>query len=104
TSVGQNFVVVDRTGSLGWFPYNRVPRRPWWSTTPSWLPLPGDGSAEWGEYIPYEELPQAVDPAAGFLATANNDMTGALADGDPSGDSEAMQSHVAMGFRHERIA
>src|SRR5690606_12151442 len=105
TTVGQNFVVIDRDGHIGWFPYNRLPTRPWASAElPPWLPLPGDGSAEWGEPIPYSELPQAMDPPAGFIATANNDMTGALADGDPTDDGYPfMQSFVDIGYRHQRI-
>jgi penicillin amidase len=105
TSAGQNFVLVDRAGDIGWFPYLRLPTRPWASAElPPWLPLPGDGTAEWGEPIPYEDLPQAVNPAAGYLATANNDMTGALQDGDPTDDGYPFfQGLVDEGYRHQRI-
>lgn len=105
TSAGQNFVIVDRAGDIGWFPYLRLPTRPWASAElPPWLPLPGDGTAEWGPPIPYEDLPQAVNPAAGFLATANNDMTGALQDGDPTDDGYPFfQGLVDEGYRHQRI-
>ncbi|MBK8012170.1 MAG: penicillin acylase family protein [Deltaproteobacteria bacterium] len=105
TNVGQNFIVATRGGETGWFPYNRIPTRPWASmAVPTWLPLPGDGSAEWGEWVPYSELPQAENPAAGYLATANNDMTGALADGDPSNDGQPVwQGFTADGIRHQRI-
>jgi len=104
TTVGQNFVIADVQGELGWYPYNRLPERPWMSTIPSWYPLPGDGSAEWGAYLPYEELPQATNPVRGYLATANNDMTGHLFDGDPSNDGQkAIQNHAWTGYRHERI-
>ncbi len=104
TTVGQNFVIADKHGDIGWYPYNRIPSRPWLSETPPWRPLPGDGSAEWGPYLDYEQLPQATNPPAGFLATANNDMTGALYDGDPSNDDQqAVQSFTALGYRHERI-
>ena len=106
TTVGQNFVVIDRGGHIGWFPYNRLPTRPWASAElPPYLPLPGDGSAEWGEPIPYDQLPQAYDPAQGYIATANNDMTGALLDGDPTDDGYPfMQTWVDIGYRHQRIA
>ncbi|MCA9547612.1 MAG: penicillin acylase family protein [Myxococcales bacterium] len=106
TTTGQNFVVADRTGGIGWFPYSRMPNRPWMSLELApWLPLPGDGSAEWDGYMDYADLPQAVDPAAGYLATANNDMTGALWDGDPTNDGQmAIQGYTAVGKRHERIA
>lgn len=104
TSLGQNFVVADRAGSIGWFPYGRLPRRPWASPAlPSYLPLPGDGAAEWDEYYDLAELPQAIDPPAGYLATANNDMTGALADGDPANEGWPVQTGVDPGYRHQRI-
>jgi len=102
---GQNFVAIDRAGRIGWMPYNQVPQRPWASAElPAWLPLPGEGSAEWGPPIPLEELPQAFDPESGYIITANNDMSGALADGDPSNDAQgAFQSFVHPGYRHERL-
>lgn len=105
TTLGQNFVVADRGGNIGWFPYNRVPNRPWASAMrPSWLPLPGDGSAEWDGFIAYDELPQALNPSEGYLATANNDMTGANFDGDPTNDGRPMLQHfVAAGYRQARI-
>jgi penicillin amidase len=105
TSIGQNWVVATRDGDIGWFPYNNVPVRPWLSQdTPSWIPLPGDGSAEWAGYYDLEDLPQALNPAQGYLATANNDMTGEFLDGDPTNESWSMyQTSVALGIRHERI-
>ena len=105
TSIGQCWVVIDRQGSIGWFPYNSVPRRPWATLEqPSWIPLPGDGSAEWDGYFDLDELPQALNPSAGYLATANNDMTGEHIDGDPTNDGWPMfQTFVATGFRHEQI-
>lgn len=105
TSAGQNFVIIDRAGDIGWFPYLRLPTRPWASADlPPWLPLPGTGVAEWGPPIPYGDLPQAMNPAAGFIATANNDMTGALQDGDPTNDGyDFFQGVVDEGYRHQRI-
>lgn len=104
-SAGQNFVVADREGHISWMPYNRVPHRPWASAElMPWLPLPGDGSAEWEGTVPIEDLPQLHDPAEGYIVTANNDMTGALADGDPTNDEQpAMQNFPAAGWRHERV-
>jgi penicillin amidase len=102
----QNFVVIDQHGDLGWFPYSKVPSRPWASPSlPPWLPLPGDGSAEWGAPVPLASLPQALDPPNGAIATANNDMTGASADGDPTNDGQpAIQSaSKADGSREQRI-
>ena len=109
TTIGQNFVVADDQGHIGWFPYNRLPRRAWASVEldPS-FPLPGDGSAEWGEPIPYDELPQQLDPERGFIVTANHDMTGAFSDGDATDDAEmggpasALQQRPAHGYRYSQ--
>jgi penicillin amidase len=105
TSTNQNWVVVDRNKEMGWFPYNAVPNRPWASLSLApWLPLPGDGSAEWEGTLPLSELPQIENPANGVLITANQDATGAQADGDPTNDGYPyFQSHVAIGARHQRI-
>lgn len=107
TAADQNFVVIDTAGSIGWFPFSRVPRRPWASTfLPPWMPLPGDGSAEWDGYVDPAQLPQAKDPASGVLVTANNAMTGATADGDPTNDGEAALQSWAKdsGVRARRIS
>ena len=105
-SANQNFVVIDNAGDIGWFPYAKVPARPWASTElPPWLPLPGDGSAEWGAPVPPADLPQLLNPPDGVIATANADMTGASADGDPTNDGQAaIQTwSKAEGARERRI-
>ncbi len=104
TTIGQNIVVADQEGHIGWFPYNRLPLRPWANSEHfNIFPAMGDGSMEWGDYIPYEDLPQAYDPPQGYLATANNDMTGAYDDGDPTNNQSALQGVPASGHRHGRI-
>lgn len=104
TTIGQNWVVADREGTIGWFPYNRLPVRPWADTYNPNLPLPGDGSAEWENYIPLEALPQLISKS-GYVATANNTMTDHLLDGDPTNDCPGivLQSSSAVGYRQERI-
>lgn len=105
TSVGQNWVVIDAENNIGWFPLSRVPLRPWASRSLSpWAALPGDGSAEWQGFYAYDDLPQALNPVAGYVVTANNDMTGALADGDATNDGYSpLQSSSDFGFRASRI-
>ena len=66
TTAGQNFVVIDRQDNFGWFPYNRWRERPFAATFPSFMPLPGTGEAEWGDVIPYEEIPQLSQPGQGL--------------------------------------
>jgi penicillin G amidase len=106
TSANQNFVVADTAGDIGWFPYGKVPSRPWASPgLPPWLPLPGDGSAEWQGYVAIEELPQLLNPPRGFVATANQDATGAGEDGDPTNDGHPFLQawSKAEGTRERRI-
>ena len=109
TTIGQNFVVADDQGDIAWFPYNRLPSRPWASLdlNPA-FPLPGDGQAEWGSALPYESLPQLKNPETGLIVTANHDMTGAFADGNPTNDAQsegpaqAMQESPANGYRYSQ--
>jgi len=112
TTVGQNWVVIDSDNNIGWFPYNRLPKRTWATNlagdAPPWLPLDGTGNYEWDEYFTLEELPQLMNPASGYIATANNDMTGALFDGDPTTLLDGTpyppyQTEAASGFRHKQI-
>lgn len=107
TTIGQNWVVSDTSGNIGWFPYNTVPLRPWSTTASglySWLPLPGDGTAEWSGYWDLADLPQAFNPERGWVATANSDMTGALYDGDPTNDGwSPLQTLPDQAYRLQRI-
>lgn len=108
TTMGISWVFADRDGDIAFFPYTRVPSRTWATNLDGeaspWLPLDGRGNYEWKEYWGYAELPQVVNPEAGFIATANNDMTGHLFDGDVTNDGyPPLQAHGASGFRHARI-
>ncbi|MEJ7732098.1 MAG: penicillin acylase family protein [Polyangiaceae bacterium] len=105
SSASQNFLVADKDGHIGWYPFVKMPSRPWAAEHVPWLPIPGDGSAEWGDPVPLEELPQLTDPPAGAIATANADMTGSSADGDLLNDGDtAIQAYSkAEGAREQRI-
>jgi len=117
TAVVQNVLVADTQGHIGWFPYGRVPKRAWATnlsgTAPPWLPLDGrcespERCYEWTEYFSHAELPQQVDPEEGFIANSNNDMTGALSDGDPTtlpsgAFHPPYQVRVSPGYRRDRV-
>lgn len=64
----ENQVYADTSGRIGWLVAGRVPARPNWDGL---MPVPGDGRYEWDGFLPSEALPRIVDPAAGFIATAN---------------------------------
>ena len=63
-----NQVYADASGNIAWFASAKVPRRP---SHDGLLPVPGDGRHEWDGFHDHAELPRSVNPAAGFVATAN---------------------------------
>jgi penicillin amidase len=69
-----NFLFADVHGETGYQCRGRIPVR---SLANAWLPVPGwTGEHEWRDQIPFEELPRSLDPAAGYIATANNRPVG----------------------------
>ena len=68
---GENMVWADKLGSIGWQAVGIAPIRPNWSGL---VAVPGDGRYEWAGYLPIKEKPHALNPAIGFIATANNDL------------------------------
>ena len=65
----ENMVWADRSGTIGWQAAGIQPLRRNWSGL---LPVPGDGRYEWDGYLPINALPHEVNPARGFIATANH--------------------------------
>lgn len=104
-AINQNWVFLDLDGNIGWNPKVAIPNRPWAdAATPNWLPLPGDGTAEWDGFVSAEDSPKLYNPASGFIATANNDMDGSYTDGDSTNDGHTpWQTSPASGHRHKRI-
>jgi penicillin amidase len=65
-----NLVWADRHGSIGYKMMGRIPKRK--GDCPD-LPKPGwTGEFEWDGWVPYDEMPELVDPEEGFIVTANN--------------------------------
>ncbi len=63
-----NQLYADVSGRVAWFAAGKSPVRPNWDGL---LPVPGDGRYEWNGFYPFSALPQTIDPASGFVATAN---------------------------------
>ncbi|MFT7622223.1 MAG: penicillin amidase, partial [Myxococcota bacterium] len=115
----QNWVYGDQEGNIGWYPSHLLPIRKHVAECqatpgcvvehPPFLPMPGDGSAEWDGFVPRDEIPQAYNPPEGFLVTANADPTGTSFDNDPFNDGHHYLGWVwPAGFRmaqaHKRVA
>lgn len=71
TSPYQNVVFADTAGDFGYQLAGAVPLRR--SGRPALLPVPGwTGEHDWSGRLPYERNPRLLNPASGFIATANN--------------------------------
>jgi penicillin G amidase len=70
----QNTVYADATGNIGYIMAARVPIR---KKGHGEVPVPGDtDDYEWTGYIPFEQLPQALNPDSGLIVTANARVVG----------------------------
>ena len=67
----QNVVYSDDQGHVAYHAVGRVPLRP---AGLSSVPIQ-HGAHEWQGYIPFDGMPNAIDPPSGFLATANSRVT-----------------------------
>lgn len=71
TSPYQNVVFADTAGDFGYQLAGAIPLRR--SGRPPLLPVPGwTGEHDWIGTLPYERNPRLLNPASGFIATANN--------------------------------
>jgi penicillin amidase len=66
---GQNFVVVDAQGHIGWTVYGAIPRRVGFDgrLPQSWA----DGTRGWSGWLTQAEYPRVRDPESGRIWTAN---------------------------------
>ncbi|MBI5525317.1 MAG: penicillin acylase family protein [Deltaproteobacteria bacterium] len=80
----QNMVMIGRDGHIFHTGSARVPvRRSIDRTHPPYLPMPGTGDYDWIGEVDDTQIPHALDPAKGYVVTANNDPLGIAFDGDP---------------------
>ena len=89
-----NLVCADTSGRIGYQCRGELPVRS--GSGHRMLPTPGwDGSSEWTGTVPFSDLPRMLDPAAGFVITANNAIT--------DGDQPYISYTFAQPFRAERL-
>lgn len=65
----ENMVCGDTSGHISWQAAAASPRRPNWHGR---LPVPGTGEYEWDGFR--DDLPRELNPARGWIATANHDI------------------------------
>jgi penicillin G amidase len=91
----ENLVYADTAGNIGFAVTGLTPIRKNWSGL---LPVPGHtGEYEWAGFLKPSELPRALNPRAGFFATANNNIL-------PPRYPHALQYEWAPPFRAQRIS
>jgi penicillin G amidase len=70
----QNVVYADVEGNIGYIMGARVPVR---KKGHGEVPVPGDtNDYEWTGYVPFDQLPQALNPESGLIVTANARVVG----------------------------
>jgi len=100
----QNWIYADVEGNIGYFTSTELPLRadlaagtvdggvpPWiirdgtGALNHEWLPVtnPQPAQSVPFEILPYEEMPQVVNPSWGYIANANNDPVGTTLDNNP---------------------
>jgi penicillin amidase len=109
---GQNLVAIGAENSIFWSTQVRLPIRDARALTydprtrmgvaPCFV-LPGTGEYEWEALLSDRYLPHDLDPTAGFIATANNDGVGTIADGNPFNDPFYIGWSFSEGHRQARI-
>ena len=69
-----NLIYADADGNIGYYVSGRVPLR---QQGDGALPVPGwTGEYEWTGEIPFAEMPHALNPAQGYIVTANHRIVG----------------------------
>jgi len=90
-----NAVYGDTLGNIGYHATGAIPHRQ--EGDDGRLPKPGDGSMDWIEIAPYDQLPNFVNPDEGYIVTANN----------PTSPKDYEPFYIigtfAVGFRAQRI-
>jgi penicillin amidase len=93
----QNIVYADTAGHIGFVAAGRMPIRKKLSSAGE-MPAPGwTGDYDWTGFLPFNTLPQVADPAAGWIATANNDVR-------PPGYAHFLGARWEEPYRFRRIA
>ncbi len=90
----QNLVYADVDGNIGYQAPGDIPIR---SRGDGRWPVRGwDGKHEWKGYVPFQTLPNELNPREGFIVAANNQVVG-------SKYPYLLGADAAVGYRSERI-
>ncbi len=89
----ENLVFADVDGNIGWIAAALTPVRQGWDGL---LPVPGwDDKYRWTGFLPREQLPQVLNPANHYVATANHNIL-------PLGYGREIAYEFSAPFRYQR--
>ncbi len=95
--VTQSAVFADVDGTIGFVVTGRIPVRRPDNDFAGVAPAPGwDARYDWQGYLPFADVPRLINPAAGFIATANSRVT-------PPGYLHHLTHDWFSAFRQQRI-
>lgn len=99
-----NWTLADKSGRVGYVPAGPWPiRQQSVLVKPPYLPLAGDGGDEWQGFTPYDEIPKLIDPAKGYVVTANNSINEGPLDNLPETAPFYFGHFFDLGSRAHRI-
>ena len=91
----QNMIYADVDGNIGYQSPGRIPVR---TKGDGRWPAPGwDSAYDWTGYIPFAQLPSELNPAQGFIATANQAVI------NPATYRPFLTDDWSYGYRSQRI-
>lgn len=112
----QNFSFASQAEGIRWSTQARIPQRDARACTFSYnaagvpsgvsplFVLDGaSGNYEWTTDLDERYIPHEVNPARGYIATANQDNVGVTADGNPCNDAFYIGGDFDVGYRQARI-
>ena len=112
----QNFSFASATEGIRWSTESRIPQRDPRACTfaydaggiptgvsPLFVLDGASGDFEWTGDLDDAHIPHEVNPARGYIATANNDNVGVTADGNPCNDPYYLGGDFDVGYREARI-
>ena len=93
----QNMVVADRDGHIGFVAAGRVPLRKPENDLKGQVPSPGwDARYDWAGFLDPAQTPRELDPARGWIATANQKI-------HPADYPHYLTSEWSLPYRQQRI-
>jgi penicillin amidase len=112
----QNFSFASAEDGIRWSTESRIPQRDPRACTfgydaagsptgisPLFVLDGASGNFEWQADLEDRYIPHEVNPARGYIATANQDNVGVTADGNPCNDPHYLGGDFDTGYRQARI-